>query len=170
MAGYGWDEYDIRKGGRQTIHDAENTLDLTIDFVKVPGGQHGGSWGARVKGVPREDAPAEQLTTLVFYTALEGQGSLGVSSEAGSRGFEGDVKFAGQTPDLGDFSIDVTAGPESNGHPFHSHPTYDDKPLDLTFVSSGTFPPEHIWQSKGTSMSLNPQGYTPVGTGEANCV
>lgn len=149
MAGYGWDEYDIRKGGRQTIHDAGNSLDLTIDFIKVPGGQHGGSWGARVKGVPREDAPAEQLTTLVFYTTLEGLGNLGVESESDPRGFEGDVKFAGNTPDLGDFSIDVTAGPETNGHPFHSHPTYEDKPLDRTLVSSETFAAEHIWQSKG---------------------
>ena len=55
MAGYGWDEYDIRKGGRQTIHDAGNNLDLTIDFIKVPGGEKGGNWGARVKGVPRDD-------------------------------------------------------------------------------------------------------------------
>lgn len=156
MAGYGWDEYDIRKGGRQTIHDAGNTLDLTIEFVKVPTGQHGGSWGARVKGVPREDAPAEQVTTVVFYTTLEGSGSLGVASEeADSRGFESDVKFAGHTPDLGDFSIDVTAGPESNGHPFHSHPTYEDKPLDRTLVSSETFPPENLWQSKGTFNILN---------------
>ncbi|RJE25152.1 mannosyl-oligosaccharide glucosidase [Aspergillus sclerotialis] len=148
MAGYGWDEYDIRRGGRETIHDAGNTLDLTIDFIKVPGGQHGGSWGARVKGVPREDAPAEQLTTMVFYTTLEGLGSLGVANEAETLGFEGDVKFTGRTPDLGDFSIDVTTGPESNGHPFHSHPTYENKPLDRTLVSSVNMPPEHLWQPK----------------------
>ena len=150
MAGYGWDEYDIRRGGRETIHDAGNSLDLTIDFIKVPGGQHGGSWGARVKGVPREDAPAEQLTTMVFYTTLEGLGSLGLANEAETLGFEGDVKFNGHTPDLGDFSIDVTTGPESNGHPFHSHPTYENKPLDRTLVASVNMPPEHLWQPKGT--------------------
>lgn len=149
MAGYGWDEYDIRRGGRETIHDARNTLDLTIDFIKVPGGQHGGSWGARVKGVPREDAPAEQITTMVFYTTLEGLGNVRVANEADVLGFEGDVKFSGHTPDLGDFLIDVTAGPESNGHLFHSHPTYEDKPLDRTLVSSVNMPPEHLWQPKG---------------------
>lgn len=151
MAGYGWDEYDIRKGGRQTIHDAGNNIDITIDFVKVPGGQHGGNWGARVKGVPRDDAPAEQLTTMVFYTTLEGLGNMGVDTEADPLGFEGDVKFTGNTPDLGDFSIDVTAGPQTNGHPFHSHPTYEEKPLDRTLVSSDFFPQDNLWQSKGWS-------------------
>lgn len=151
MAGYGWDEYDIRKGGRQTIHDAGNTIDLTIEFVKVPGGQHGGSWGARVKGVPREDAPPEQLTTVVFYAALEGLGNLGVTTEtteSDAAGFEGDVKLSGHTNELGGFSIDVTAGPASNAHPVHQHPSIEDKPLDLTFVSSSFVPPDHLWQSK----------------------
>jgi mannosyl-oligosaccharide glucosidase len=150
MAGYGWDEYDVRKGGRETIHDAGNSLDLTIDFVKVPGGQHGGSWAARVKGVPRDDALPDQPTTVVFYAGLEGLGSLGVSTENDDpRGFEGDVKLDGFTADLGHFSINVTAGPKTNEHPEYNHPSYDDKPLDRTIVSSFAVPPEHTWQTKG---------------------
>lgn len=118
MAGYGWDEYDIRKGGRQTIHDAGNSLDLTIDFIKVHGGQHGGSWAARVKGVPRDDALPDQPTTVVFYSALEGLGNLGLHTKSDdSRGFEGDVKLAGYTSDLGEFTIDVTEGPRTNEYP-----------------------------------------------------
>lgn len=148
MAGYGWDEYDIRKGGRQTIHDAGNTIDITIDFIKVPGGTHGGSWAARVKGVPREDAPDAQLTTMVFYTGLEGLGSLEVANEPDPLGFEGDVKINGMTPDLGDFSIDITAGPDSNEHPYHSHPSYEQKPLDRTMVASLFMPQEFLWQTK----------------------
>ncbi|PLN83537.1 glycoside hydrolase [Aspergillus taichungensis] len=148
MAGYGWDEYDIRKGGRQTIHDAGNSVDMTIDFVKVPGGQHGGSWAARVKGVPRDDAPPDHSTSVIFFAALEGLGSLGVETEVDPRGFEDNVKLTGSTLDLGDFAIDVTAGPASNEHPEHTHPTWEDKPLDRTFVSSATMPPEHLWQTK----------------------
>ncbi|RAL02713.1 mannosyl-oligosaccharide glucosidase [Aspergillus ibericus CBS 121593] len=149
MAGYGWDEYDIRKGGRQTIHDAGNSLDLTIDFVKVPGGQHGGSWAARVKGVPRDDAPLDQPTTVMFYAALEGLGNLGVATNSEDpHGFDGDVKLTGFTTDLGDFSIDVTSGPDSNEHPEHDHPTYEEKPLDRTLVSSLTLHPEQLWQTK----------------------
>lgn len=148
MAGYGWDEYDVRKGGRQTIHDAGNTVDITIDFIKVPGGLHGGSWGARVKGVPREDAPAQQFTTVVFYAGLEGLGNLQVENEPDTLGLEGDVKLKGYTPDLGSFTIDVTTGPESNEHPQHSHPSYAEKPLDRTLVTSLQLPSEHLWQTR----------------------
>lgn len=155
MAGYGWEEYDVRKGGRETIHDAGNSLDLTIDFVKVPGGQHGGSWAARVKGVPREDALPNQPTTIVFYAGLEGLGSLDVSTESDDpRGFDGDVKLKGYTSELADFSIDVTTGPKSNEHPEHVHPSYEDKPLDRTLVSSSTVPLEHTWQTKGWFLHL----------------
>lgn len=148
MAGYGWDEYDIREGGRQVIHDEGNTLDLTIEFVKVPGGQHGGNWAARVKGTPRANGSPDQHTTLVFYTALEGLGNIGVANEPDPSGFEDDVKFAGYTSDLGEFAIDVTAGPKSNEHPYHGHPSYEEKPLDRSFVSSVFFNPEHLWQAR----------------------
>jgi mannosyl-oligosaccharide glucosidase len=153
MAGYGWEEYDIRKGGRQTVHDTGNSIDMTIDFVKVPGGLHGGSWAARVKGVPREDAPADLFTTVVFYTSLEGLGSVEVEKgdDEDSVGFEGDVKLKGMTPELGDFSIDVTSGPDTNEHPKFTHPSYDEKPLYHSFVSSLEMPQEHLWQAKSKS-------------------
>ncbi|KAL4927481.1 mannosyl-oligosaccharide glucosidase [Aspergillus undulatus] len=149
MAGYGWEEYDVRKGGRETIHDAGNSIDLTIDFVKVPGGQHGGSWAVRVKGVPREDALPDQPTTVVFYAGMEGLGSLEVATESDDpRGFKSDVKLKGYTSELGNFSIDVTKGPRSNGYPEYDHPSYEDKPLDRTLVSSMAVQPEHTWQTK----------------------
>ncbi|CAP73191.1 uncharacterized protein PODANS_2_5980 [Podospora anserina S mat+] len=59
MKGYGWDEYDARNGGVQTIHDRGNGLTLTTSFVKVPGGEEwgelggegeGGFWGIRSRG------------------------------------------------------------------------------------------------------------------------
>jgi len=149
MVGYGWDEYDIRRGGRQSIHDAGNSVDITIDFVKVPGGQHGGSWAARVKGVPREDAPEELYTSVVFYAALEGLGSLQAeSSNTDPKGFDGDVKLTGFTSDLGSFTIDVTAGPDSNTHPVHDHSSYTEKPLDRTYVQSVLAHPDSLWQVK----------------------
>jgi mannosyl-oligosaccharide glucosidase len=151
MRGYGWDEYDIRQGGRQTIHDTGNKLDLTIDFIKVPG-VHGGNWGVRVKGVPSQDASPEELTTIIFYAGLEGLGALEAAIEPDPLGFKGDVKFTGETPELGDFAIDVTAGPASNEHPRHTHPSYGDKPLDRTIVASLQIPPDQLWQTKGSSI------------------
>ena len=151
MAGYGWDEYDVRKGGRETIHDAGNKLDLTIDFVKVPGGQHGGSWGFRVKGTPREDGSPDQPTSIVFYTTLEGLGEVSVDMNTASTSapLDGDMKLNGYSSELGDFSIDVTSGPETNEYFKHDHPTYDDKPLGHGLVSSATMQQQLLWQAKG---------------------
>ncbi|KAI5290531.1 Processing alpha glucosidase I [Ascosphaera aggregata] len=146
--GYGWDEYDIRTGGRQSFHDTGNTIDLTIDFVKVPGGQHGGSWGARIKGVPTSDDAANQPTTVIFYASIEGLGHLELENEVDPLGYEGDVTIVGDAHGLGDFKIEITRGPESNSFVSHDHPAYEDRPLSRTIVSSMRAPAEMLWQAK----------------------
>nr|KMM71404.1 Gcs1-prov protein [Coccidioides posadasii RMSCC 3488] len=162
MAGYGWDEYDIRKGGRQTIHDAGNTLDLTIDFIKVPGGSHGGSWGARIKGQPRPDAPPDQPTTMIFYAAMEGLGKLGVANEGDPLGFKDNVKLSGGTMELGEFTIDITRGPDTNSHPPNTHPSHDVKPLDRSFVASLQLQPDLLWQAKSILFAHMKQEVDPL--------
>jgi mannosyl-oligosaccharide glucosidase len=52
LDGYTWTEYDARQGGVQVIKDGRNNVKLTTEFLKVPGGDHGGSWAARIKGEP----------------------------------------------------------------------------------------------------------------------
>lgn len=151
MHGYGWDEYDVRHGGRQTIHDAGNNIDITTEFVKIPGGQHGGSWGVRIKGTPREDAPEILMTSLIFYAAMEGIGSLDVKNKADRHGIEGSVIMGGSSSELGAFTLEVTTGPDSNKHPQPTHPSYADKPLDRTIVASFQTPDEQIWQAKRMS-------------------
>lgn len=149
MAGYGWDEYDVRLGGRQTIHDAGNFLDITTEFVKIPGGQHGGNWGVRTKGTPREDAPEHLISSVIFYAAMEGFGSLQVSNEADDLGIQGTVKMEGSSNELGDFTLEVTEGPESNVHPPAMHKSYASKPLDRSIVASLQVEDANIWQAKG---------------------
>ncbi|KAI9808746.1 MAG: hypothetical protein M1825_003898 [Sarcosagium campestre] len=148
MAGYGWDEYDVRRGGRQTIHDAGNDIDIQTDFVKKPGGVHGGSWGVRVTGTPREDAPLDLKTTLVFSVAMEGDGSVGVAEAGNAPGADGNVMLKGSSPELGGFTIDVTTGPGSNVHPEHSHASFADKPLHKTFVQSFNIAEDSLWRTK----------------------
>ncbi|KAL8897166.1 MAG: hypothetical protein Q9192_002715 [Flavoplaca navasiana] len=156
MAGYGWDEYDVRTGGRQTIHDAGNMIDITTEFVKIPGGQHGGSWGARIRGTPRDDAPEHLITSTIFYAAMEGFGSLQVSNDADDLGIEGVVKMEGSSNELGDFTLEITEGPESNVHPPPRHKSYDSKPLDRSIVSSLQVEDANIWQAKADkSVSLS---------------
>lgn len=161
MVGYGWEEYDIRNGGRQIIHDAGNNIDLTIDFVKTESSTMGG-WAARIKGEPREDAPQQLVTTLVFYAGMDGLGSLEFANEQDELGQEGTVTLQGQTSDLGDFKIDITRGPDSNSAPMRQHPSWDSKPLDRTMASSMEVPSEALWQAKSilfTNMKTEVDGY-----------
>ena len=148
MAGDGWDEYDVRTGGRQTIHDAGNRLDIQTELVKVEGGSHGGSWGVRIKGTPREDAPPQLKTTVIFYTAMEGVGNLELANEADDLGYSGTVTIEGNSVGLGQFRIDVTDGSETNSYPIHNHPSHGEKPLDRTIVQSLEVPEEALWQIK----------------------
>ena len=154
MAGYGWEEYDVRQGGRQVIHDSGNHIDITTEFIKIPGGRHGGSWGVRVKGVPAEDAPSRLFTTMVFYAAMEGFGSLGIKNDEEELGFEESVVMKGSTSELGSFTLEVTEGPESNRHPSSSHASYGEKPLDRAIVASLQVPDGNIWQAKREFDSL----------------
>ncbi|KAI0381837.1 glycoside hydrolase family 63 protein [Hypomontagnella monticulosa] len=147
MAGYGWDEYDTRKGGVQQIHDAGNKIDITTEFVKIPGGGHGGSWAARIKGEPREDAPSDLKTTILFYVTSEALGdSIEIVNDGDKQGFEGDVTFMGKSQALGDYKLVVTKG---NGeHPHSDHPVSGQRDLDKTVVQSLSLPEEHLWQAK----------------------
>ena len=138
----------MRQGGRQTIHDAGNKLDLTTEFVKFPGGQHGGSWGVKIKGTPREDAPALLMSTVIFYASMDGFGRLAVTNKPSDLGYEGTVSLKGNANGLGDFTVDITAGPDTNRYPPHAHETYGSKPLDRTLVASFEVPEEAMWQTK----------------------
>ena len=147
MAGYGWDEYDARSGGKQVIHDDENKIDIVTQFAKIPGGSHGGSWGARISGSLRAGAPRDTVSTAVFYFGLEGAGSLQVKNDYDTFGYEGSVSMLGRTQELGEFNIEITSGP-NNQHP----PSFEDleQPLDRTMVKSFEIPEDVVWQTKRT--------------------
>ncbi|KAF6321448.1 mannosyl-oligosaccharide glucosidase [Rhinolophus ferrumequinum] len=51
---YGWEFHDGLSFGRQHIQDG--ALRLTTEFVKRPGGQHGGDWSWRVTVEPQASA------------------------------------------------------------------------------------------------------------------
>lgn len=152
MAGYGWEEYDTRHGGREVIHDAGNQIDLTIDFVKVPGGANGGSWAARITGKPRDDAPANLVTTLLFYAGMEGLGELGFAHQPSNEGVKGPVTIFGNTGELGDFDIEIVDGP-NNKLPYKVHDSWDSKPLDVTLTQSFMVPPDQIWRGREVAFS-----------------
>ncbi|KAL1880220.1 hypothetical protein VTK73DRAFT_6048 [Phialemonium thermophilum] len=147
MKGYGWDEYDARKGGVQSIHDRENRIDVTTSFVKIPGGGHGGSWAARVKGQLTPDATEDQKTILFLYITQEGAGSqLQAMSPASEAGYDGDVTFTGFSDALGQYKLVVTKG--DGNVPESDHMLADMRPKAKTVVQSLNYPEEVLWQAK----------------------
>ncbi|KJX93906.1 mannosyl-oligosaccharide glucosidase like protein [Zymoseptoria brevis] len=167
MTGYGWNSYDPRTGGVQTIHDQENGVDIETSFVKFDEGR--GGWGARIKGTIREDAPpiqgsfGEHKTAVWFTISAEGLGSAEAqdAEDAEALGYTGDVVFNGQSPSVGEYKITVSESKNSH-HPGHTHPSYKDKPLENTLVQSLQVPEEALWQSKGVlfqAMKVTLDGY-----------
>ena len=90
----------MREGGVQVLKDSQNNVQLTVEWLKVPGGHHGGSWAARIKGVPMKQSawllfrvmfnPRSNIQfssgepmrlSVLYYFALEGLGSLDWESE-----------------------------------------------------------------------------------------
>lgn len=145
--GYGWDEFDARTGGIQTIHDEGNGLDVTISFIKVPGGSHGGSWGARIKATVRDDAPPDSKYLVHYYVAQEELGDLVVQGDDnGGIGFEGDVTFKGSSPSLGDYNVVITKG--TGNHPTSDHEISASRRGDTTVVRSVSLKADDVWQAK----------------------
>lgn len=62
LAGYTFTEHDLRDGAIQVLKDPKNNLELTTEFLKFPGGEHGGSWAARINGRPLD--PSQSLSSL----------------------------------------------------------------------------------------------------------
>lgn len=130
----------------QSIHDEGNRIDITTSFVKVPGGNKGGSWAARIKGQIRDDAPKDTKTTVFYYIAQEGDGELTALGEGTEQGFEGDVKFQGHSQSLGDYTLVVTEG--QGEHPTTDHDLSTKRRADTTLVRSADVSEEMLWQGK----------------------
>ncbi|KAL2268627.1 hypothetical protein VTJ83DRAFT_3473 [Remersonia thermophila] len=148
MKGYGWDEYDPRRGGVQSIHDIGNGIDITTSFVKVPGGAHGGSWAVRIKGTLHDDTPSDQKTIVVWYVGQEGEdATLEALPGDDDFGYEGDVTLQGRSEALGGYKLVITQGKGVQAQSDHDLSRI--RGPGQTVVQSLTYPEEHLWQGKG---------------------
>ncbi|KAG0265379.1 Processing alpha glucosidase I [Actinomortierella ambigua] len=101
---YGWLKHDGRQYGLQEIKDTRNNLDMTTQFLKVPGGEFGGSWGAKISGKPlREGEP--MMVSFLYYVGLDHEGNLRVES---SKENANTIKIHGSGFDLGQYEMDIT--------------------------------------------------------------
>ena len=96
---YTWTQFDAREGGIQILKDSQNNVQVTTELLMVDGGEHGGSWAARIKGKPimkgiifharpRPPRPHRcafpgrpSRTSFIFYAGLEGMGGLDLETD-----------------------------------------------------------------------------------------
>ncbi|KAJ3025693.1 UNVERIFIED_CONTAM: Processing alpha glucosidase I [Siphonaria sp. JEL0065] len=101
---YAWLEHNGRNFGSQTIEDGANNVLIKTEFVKVPGGKHGGEWSVRISGTPI-DEDKETAIAMYFYTALTSDGSLNLLNTASAKKGLTQVQLNGNVPSLGRFSL-----------------------------------------------------------------
>ncbi|XP_067154548.1 mannosyl-oligosaccharide glucosidase [Apteryx mantelli] len=99
LSRYGWLQHDGENFGVQDIHD--HGLLLRTEFVKRPGGEHGGDWSWRVTARPEGAGTQASLISLFFYVATDGQGTLQPHVEDKTRL----ASVTGTTEELGHFKI-----------------------------------------------------------------
>ena len=139
MAGYGWDTYDPRTGGSQTIHDAGNFINMSTEFFKHSE-RAGSQWGLRISGTPRSDAPTGEEWLVIFYIGSEERNPSEDSFLICSKSNETEaVDCYGNQSQIHNFTLRVEnlavhGGGQQVGHPVS--------------VRSDTVPPDGIWQAK----------------------
>ncbi|RLV88925.1 Mannosyl-oligosaccharide glucosidase [Spathaspora sp. JA1] len=154
-----WIKFDPRFGGRQVIDDDEFHVTITIDFVKS---QDGLSWGVKVSSVPHSGFEDANIS-FVWYSGLEGEttdidqrsGYLKLeNSPRNVKGYDGSIKLAGISTELGAFTLEITDGPATNKHPQGNQAI--DKELDPTKTHhlSLTVPDDNVWKARDIFMTL----------------
>ncbi|KAG5727592.1 putative mannosyl-oligosaccharide glucosidase [Termitomyces sp. T112] len=149
---YTWTEYDAHQGGVQVIQDSANNVKIITEFLKVPGGDHGGSWAARVKGEPiKSDVPSRIST--IFYFGLEGLGGLEMETDEDENGVQGDFKLSGSTPELDDFVVRVVDGPNNTAFKSGPHANDFQERIGKTHFIGQPIAPGGIWQAKDSILN-----------------
>ncbi|TDL27204.1 glycoside hydrolase family 63 protein [Rickenella mellea] len=152
LAGYTWTEYDAREGGIQELNDPMNNVKITTELLKVPGGEHGGSWAARIKGVPlKPEIPSR--TSFIFYLGIDGLGGIDMETDEDEHGLEGPVKFSGTTPDLGDFTLRIVDGPDNEAVTTGAHSAAFFDRIGKTHYMGARVPTGDVWQARDHLMN-----------------
>ncbi|KAG6334934.1 hypothetical protein ID866_4151 [Astraeus odoratus] len=144
---YTWTTYDPRQGGVQVIKDSPNNVEITTEFLKVPSGKYGGSWGARIKGKPINPALPSRVSTI-FYMGMEGLGGLDMITDEDENGIDGPMEFAGYSPDLDEFSIHIIDGPNNRVITHGPHAEDFVGRLGKTHFVGLRISPEKLWTAK----------------------
>ncbi|KAL8964501.1 MAG: hypothetical protein Q9183_004406, partial [Haloplaca sp. 2 TL-2023] len=136
MAGYGWNDYDVRKGGTHVVNDTRNKLDVISYFIRDTDSTHPDQWILRVVAQPRPDALNSQHSTIFVYLGIEApESSAECERDHGTGAPKNDIRCRGKVAGLGDLDIQLSEDTVSSQPP-------------LTHVTSMMVPVETVWQTK----------------------
>jgi mannosyl-oligosaccharide glucosidase len=147
LQSYTWTKYDPHEGGVQVIKDARNNVQLTTEFLKVSGGDHGGSWAARIKGEPLDPLQPSRISTI-FYFGLEGLGGIDMETDEEDNGLEGEIKFTGSSPELDEFVIRIVDGPNNAAVTDGPYSEVFKDRIGKSHFLGQPIPAGNIWQAK----------------------
>ncbi|KAJ2719794.1 Processing alpha glucosidase I [Coemansia sp. Benny D115] len=122
LSEYGYTRHNGRDFGEQTMRDEDHGVEMTSEFVKVPGSE-GGSWAVRFKGRTLESN--KQGVSLMYYFGLEGNGSMSMRVDDTA------AKIVGKAGDLGRFNIRIVPSPDN------SYPPVPQAAKDIPGVAAG---------------------------------
>ncbi|PNF40173.1 Mannosyl-oligosaccharide glucosidase GCS1 [Cryptotermes secundus] len=98
---YGWLEHDGRNFGLQEIEDGP--FNITVSFVKRPGGNHGGDWTARISVTTQYSHLQDELISFLLYSATEEKTKGWIKPEHFQNGLF--MGVTGETEGLGAFAL-----------------------------------------------------------------
>lgn len=101
---YGWVQHDGKTFGVQEIYD--DAFLIETSFVKIPGGQFGGDWTARVS--VKNLHPTQDELSLIWYTALD-EKTVGWIKQAPRVSHTDLTGLRGETRGLGEFTLKLQA-------------------------------------------------------------
>uniref|UniRef100_A0A8D0L0E5 Mannosyl-oligosaccharide glucosidase n=1 Tax=Strix occidentalis caurina TaxID=311401 RepID=A0A8D0L0E5_STROC len=144
LSRYGWRMHDGESFGVQEIRD--EGLVLKTEFVKRPGGEHGGDWSWRVTAA----GGPTPLLSLFFYVATDEQGTLRPRLDNGTRL----AAVTGTTEELGRFTLTfLPPTTESGEDPKYASYNYLEAPSPglhrLTELVRGSLSNRFPWQGWG---------------------
>ncbi|KAG5520217.1 hypothetical protein PMAC_001295 [Pneumocystis sp. 'macacae'] len=148
MEMYGWQEFDVRTGGRQIIKDRYMNIEIITEFVKVYTEKEAGNWGLRIKGKPKK---VDSKTSIFFYVGSN-EDEIKLDSKLEKYGIEGNVILTDKLSKK--FTIEITQGPNTNVHPSYNHSIINEKYLNRSMYFSTLVPKENIWMAKDLLFSI----------------
>lgn len=162
---FSWVAYDPRVGGKETIIDHENNINLTISFVKSHDGKN---WATRIDGEAIDPNKKTAISIITYMNQNIGANTKSKKTKPylklNKPILNNDLEFSGYSSELDKYSINFT---DNFGSYFEesSLPTMEIAPgsdSSKTSHVSLTIPDEEVWKAKDVFQTLLTDSITEI--------